>query len=90
MAEVRLNSGIEYRQRVPVADLIEEAEVDGALEAATRNLALTVTPVDRAVAVEVDRQILAGAIANLMQNAFKFTLPGGHSCSRPPRPPSVS
>ena len=28
--------------------------------------------------MEVDRQIVAGAIANLMQNAFKFTRQGGH------------
>jgi signal transduction histidine kinase len=78
MAEVRLNSGIAQRERVPVAELIEDAEVDGALEATTRNLALTVTPVDRSVDVEVDRQIVAGAIANLMHNAFKFTRPHGH------------
>jgi signal transduction histidine kinase len=30
------------------------------------------------VEVDVDRQILAGAIANLMQNAFKFTRSSGH------------
>ena len=77
MAEVRVNSGIEHRQRVPVADLIEEAEMDGALEATTRNLALFVSSVDRGVTVEVDRQILGGAIANLMHNAFKFTRPAG-------------
>jgi signal transduction histidine kinase len=78
LAEVRLNAGIEHRERVPVAELIEEAEVEGSLEAATRNQALTVTAVDRDVEVEVDRQTLAGAIANLLQNAFKFTLHGGH------------
>jgi signal transduction histidine kinase len=80
LVEVRLNSGIDCRERIPVAELLEEAEVDGALEAAARNLALTVTPLDWAadVEVEVDRQIVAGAIANLMQNAFKFTRPEGH------------
>ena len=78
LAEVRLNSGIEHRERVPVADLIEEAEVDGAMEAGGRKLVFTVTTVDRGVEVDVDRQILAGAIANVMQNAFKFTRPDGH------------
>jgi signal transduction histidine kinase len=73
LAEVRILSGMEYRERVPVAELIEEAEVEGALEAAAKKLALTVTTVGRDVAVHVDRQIVAGAIANLMQNAFKFT-----------------
>ena len=43
LVEVRLESGIEYRERVSVAELIEEAEVDGSLEAAARNQALTVT-----------------------------------------------
>src|SRR5439155_9047351 len=55
LVEVRLNSGIEYRVRVPVAELIEEAEVDGTLEATTRNMALTVTPVDLGVDIDVDR-----------------------------------
>ncbi len=77
MAEVRLSSGIEHRDRVLLADLIEEAEVDGALEASRRKLTFTVTTVDRSVQVDVDRQILSGAIANLMQNAFKFTRPDG-------------
>jgi signal transduction histidine kinase len=78
LVEVRLNSGIEYRERIAVAELIEEAEVDGAMEATARNLALTVTTVDSGVHVDVDRQIVAGAIANLMQNAFKFTRPDGN------------
>jgi signal transduction histidine kinase len=77
LAAVRLDAGIEHRERVPVAELIEEAEVDGSLEASTRSLALSVTTVERGVEVEVDRQIVAGAIANLMQNAFKFTRPDG-------------
>src|SRR5580658_2238492 len=29
-------------------------------------------------AIEGDPQIVAGAVANLLQNAFKLTLPGGH------------
>jgi signal transduction histidine kinase len=78
MTEVRLSSGIEQRERVLLADLIEEAEVDGALDATARKLAFTVASVDRSVGLNVDRLILAGAIANLLQNAFKFTRPGGH------------
>jgi signal transduction histidine kinase len=77
LVEVRLEAGIDYRERISVAALLEEAEVDGSLEAAARNMALAVTTVEPAVEVEVDRQVVAGAIANLMQNAFKFTGPGG-------------
>jgi signal transduction histidine kinase len=78
LLEVRLEAGITYRERVSVAALIEEADADGSLEAVARNLALTVTTDDDGADVQVDRQIVAGAIANLMQNAFKFTRPGGH------------
>jgi signal transduction histidine kinase len=78
LVEIRLGAGIEYRERVSVAALIEEAEADGSMEAVARNLALSVSKVDASAEVQVDRQILAGAIANLMQNAFKFTRPNGH------------
>jgi signal transduction histidine kinase len=78
LAEVRLSSGMEHRERVAVSELIEEAEVDGTLDAVARKQALTVTTVDRSVAIEVDRQIVAGAISNLMHNASKFTLAGGN------------
>jgi signal transduction histidine kinase len=77
LMEVRLGASIKYRERVPVADLIDEAEVDGAIEASSRGRALTVTPSHDGGDVEVDRQIVAGAVANLLQNAFKFTRPDG-------------
>ena len=72
------------RERVLLADFIEEVEVAATIEAKARGLQLTVTPVPQDASVEVDRQILAAAVANLLQNAFKFTRPAGHvlkSCS---------
>jgi signal transduction histidine kinase len=78
LVETRLQAGIEYRERVSVAALIEDAEAEGSMEAAARKLGLTVAAVEGSAEVEVDRQIVAGAIANLMQNAFKFTRPEGH------------
>jgi hypothetical protein len=35
-------------------------------------LTLTVTPVASGIDVAVDRQLLAGAVVNLLQNAFKL------------------
>jgi signal transduction histidine kinase len=78
LVEVRLDAGIDYRERVPVAELIAEAEVDGTLEAMLRNQALMVAQIDRGVEVGIDRQIVAAALANLMRNAFRFTPPNGH------------
>ena len=34
-------------------------------------------PTDRAIDLDADPQVLAGAVANLLQNAFKFTPAGG-------------
>jgi hypothetical protein len=78
LAEVRLKAGIKRRERVLLAEFIEEVEVAATIEAKARGLQLTVTPVPQGVSIEVDRQILAAAVANLLQNAFKFTRPGGH------------
>ena len=78
LAEVRLKAGIKKRERVLLAEFIEEVEVAATIEAKARGLELTVTPAPQAVWVEIDRQTLAAAIANLLQNAFKFTRPGGH------------
>ena len=78
LAEVRLKAGIKRRERVVLTEFIEEVEVAATIEAKARGLELTVTPVPQAVWIEIDRQTLAAAIANLLQNAFKFTRPGGH------------
>ena len=77
LVEVRLDSGNVHLQRVPIHQIIEEAEVDGTMAAGVHGVSLVVTPTDRDIAVEADPQILAGAIANLLQNAFKFTHAGG-------------
>ena len=78
LVEVRLDSGSMRRQRTPLHQLVEEAEVDATMEADVRGVSLSVLPTDRGVDVDVDPQILSGAIANLLQNAFKFTNTGGH------------
>lgn len=78
LAEVRLQAGIKGRERILLAGFIEEVEVAGFIEAKARGLQLTVTSVPHDVWIEADRQILAAAVANLLQNALKFTRPGGH------------
>jgi signal transduction histidine kinase len=78
LLEVRVDSGNEHRQRIALHELVEEAEVDAALEADARHLALSVTSVDRGIHVDVDPHILSGALANLLDNALKFTRKGGH------------
>lgn len=76
LADVRLDAGAVNLVRVPVWELIEDAEIGGGVIAETKGLHFVVATVERTLVVEVDRAILAAAIANLLQNAFKFTLPG--------------
>ncbi|HUF92690.1 MAG TPA: HAMP domain-containing sensor histidine kinase, partial [Candidatus Limnocylindria bacterium] len=79
LVEVRLTAGIpDRRERVLVADFIEEIQIAAGLDATTRGLALSVPHIDERLAIEADRQILSGAVANLLQNAVKFTRFHGH------------
>jgi signal transduction histidine kinase len=78
VAQVRLEAGIQTPERVSVRQFVEELEVGAAMEANARNLTLAVTQVELGVDVEVDRQLLAAAVTNLLQNAFKFTHANGH------------
>jgi signal transduction histidine kinase len=76
LADVRLDAGLMTLVRVPVSEVIEEAEISAAMIAHSRGFHLAVTTVEHTVTVEADRPILAAAVANLLHNAFKFTQPG--------------
>jgi signal transduction histidine kinase len=73
LADVRLDHGMQHVERVGVWELFEEVEAGALLVAQSRGVRLAVATVDREVDVEADRQSLAAAISNLLQNAFKFT-----------------
>jgi signal transduction histidine kinase len=76
LVDVRLTAGLsERRERIVVADFIAEVQVAATIEAAGRDLEFIVAPIERDLAVEGDRQILAAAVANVLQNAVKFTRP---------------
>jgi K+-sensing histidine kinase KdpD len=74
LVDVRLRAGIpQRRERVLVSELIEETQVSAAIEADVRHLEFIVPDVEPGLVIDVDRQILEGTVANLLQNAFKFT-----------------
>jgi signal transduction histidine kinase len=77
LAHVRLESGTISPERIEVREFVEEVEVGASMEANARQLTLAVTRVETGVAVEADRQLLAAAVANLLQNAYKFCRSGG-------------
>ncbi len=78
LAEVRLSAGIARHEVVLVAALIEDVEIAASIEARDQGVQLKVAPVEEGVEVEADQQILAAALMNLLQNAFKFTRPHTH------------
>lgn len=79
LAEVRLSAGISVpRSRLSVSHFIEEVQVAAVLEAKVRGIELTVSTVGPELSVNGDPHMLSSAVANLLQNAFKFTRPHGH------------
>jgi signal transduction histidine kinase len=78
LAEVVLRQEIARRELVSLSEFIEEIEVAATIEAKARGLQLSVMTVPQGVSINVDRWLVAAAIANLLQNAFKFTRPAGH------------
>ncbi len=76
LADVRLDSGLHSMEHVPLREIIDEVLIGASLVAQTRGLQFVVAKIDPTIMVNADRQILAAVIANLLQNAFKFTEPG--------------
>ena len=87
--DVRVTQRMAKAQRILVSDLIKEVGETARLAADAAHVTFVVVPVDPALWIEGDPKILAAVIANLLQNAFKFTRPrstvtlrGGASAER--------
>ena len=79
LADVRLTVGLQvHREPFSVRGLLDEVNVSAAMEAKTKDLVLTIAPVDDSLSVDADRQMILSAVTNLLQNALKFTKDGGH------------
>jgi signal transduction histidine kinase len=74
LADVRLSAGMPARRElIPLARFITEIKAPAALEAQARRCGLTVGAVDPLLYVDADRDLLASALGNLLQNGFKYT-----------------
>lgn len=62
-------------QLFSAADFISEIEAAAALTAASHGCSLFVSIVDADLAISADKELLTGALGNLLNNAFKFTQP---------------
>jgi signal transduction histidine kinase len=77
VSEVRLAAGTHRRERLTVATFVDDVAATGVLHAEYRDIRFTVVPVDPALAVDADAQLLTSAVMNLLHNAFKNTPVGG-------------
>ena len=77
LSEVRLEAGKQRRARMPVVTFIDEIAASGMLHSEYRHIQFTVDPIDPALLIDADPQLLASAVMNLLHNAFKNTPPRG-------------
>ena len=73
----KTESGYDFA-RVEISTLFEEIEVAASFGAKAKGVMFSVTNPGEPVAVDVDSQIVAAILVNLVQNAIKFTNPQGH------------
>jgi signal transduction histidine kinase len=78
LTTVRLEVGELHRERVTVATLFEEIEAAASLSAQRKGVMFSVTRPDEKVVLDVDVQIIAAILVNLVENAIKFTPAHGH------------
>jgi signal transduction histidine kinase len=77
LADIRMAANRQRREHVTLAAFVSDIGAAGVMHADYSGLRFSIDPVDPAVAVEVDPQLLSSAVMNLLNNAFKFTRPGG-------------
>jgi signal transduction histidine kinase len=77
VSDVCLATTSRRRERTALRGFLEEIAVAAALHARYRNVQFTVEPVEASLAVEVDTQVLAPAVMNLLHNAFRYTHAAG-------------
>lgn len=77
LSDIRMDANHQRRERISVTTFLKEIAGTGGLQAEYRGLEFAVDAVDPDLAVDVDPQLLASAVMNLLSNAFKYTRPGG-------------
>jgi signal transduction histidine kinase len=76
LAEVRVTAGMPpHLQPIHLVKFLGEVEAAATLDARARETRFQVAPVANDIQVVADPEMLAATISNLLDNAFKFTIP---------------
>jgi len=76
LSEVRMTAGLKtLKQLFSLVDFIAEVKLSASLLAHGKNCHFSVSAVDPDLVIDADGDLLASAVGNLLQNAFKFTHP---------------
>lgn len=77
LSDIRTAASHQRPEVVSVLGLLTDIVAAARLQAEYSGLELTVEPIDPGLWVNVDPQLLASAVTNLLSNAFKYTPRGG-------------
>jgi signal transduction histidine kinase len=77
LSDIRTAASHQRPEVVSVSGLLTDIVAAARLQAEYSGLQLTVEPIDPGLWVDVDAQLLASAVTNLLSNAFKYTPRGG-------------
>ena len=78
LSQVRLEAGKQTPVRLSVVAFIDEIAATALLHSEDRHIQFTIEPIDPALSIDADPQLLTSAVMNLLHNAFKNTPSGGH------------
>jgi signal transduction histidine kinase len=77
LSDIRMAAEIQRSERVPLTAFLSDVAVVGQLQAESRAVQFAIDQVDPQLSVNGDPQLLASAVMNLLNNAFKYTPAGG-------------
>ena len=82
LSDIRTAASHQRPEVVSVSLLLNDIAVAAHLQAEYMGLQFSVEPIDPGLSVNVDQQLLASAVTNLLSNAFKYTPRGGQVVMR--------
>ena len=77
LCDIRTAASHHRPERIRVTAFLSDLAVAARLQAEYSELDFIIEPIDPDLSVNIDQQLLASAVMNLLNNAFKFTPAGG-------------